>query len=63
MLACNDDFLERYPQTSIVEKNFFKTVADLETYSNQFYDYLYVENIDRNTDNTTIEKVTSGPLC
>lgn len=56
LLACNDDFLERYPQTSIVEKNFFKTVADLETYSNQFYDYLYVENIDRNTDNTTIEK-------
>lgn len=37
--GCNDSFMDRYPETMITEKNFFKTVSDLELYSNQFYDY------------------------
>lgn len=39
--SCNDSFLDRYPETSITENNFFQSVSDLELYSNQFYDYYY----------------------
>lgn len=39
MIGCNDAFLDRYPETSITEVNFFKSAGDLELYSNQFYDY------------------------
>lgn len=38
-IGCNDGFLDRYPETSITENNFFQSVSDLELYSNQFYDY------------------------
>lgn len=34
LVACNDSFMERYPQTSISEDNFFNTPQDLETYTN-----------------------------
>jgi hypothetical protein len=30
--ACNDDFLEQYPQTSITPERFFRTVNDLQLY-------------------------------
>lgn len=56
LFACNDDYLEKFPQTSISEKNFFKTATDLKTYSFQFYDYLGYSYWDRPTDNTTVEK-------
>jgi len=35
--GCKKDFLERLPQSAITSKDFFKTVADMETYSNVFY--------------------------
>jgi len=56
LFACNDESLERFPQTSITEKNFFNNVSDIKTYSYQFYDYLGVSYWDRPSDNTTIEK-------
>jgi hypothetical protein len=56
MFACNDDFLERYPQTEITEANFFNNITDLRTYTFQFYDYLYLSTWDRPSDNTTLEK-------
>lgn len=37
--SCNDSFLDRYPEDSITEKNFFKTVSDLETYTNSLYNW------------------------
>ncbi|TKG95333.1 RagB/SusD family nutrient uptake outer membrane protein [Puteibacter caeruleilacunae] len=54
--GCNDDYLERFPQTSITEKNFFSNVEDLKTYSYQFYDYINPTYWDRPSDNTTIHK-------
>ncbi|WP_316833566.1 RagB/SusD family nutrient uptake outer membrane protein [Pedobacter nutrimenti] len=36
--GCKKDFLERLPQTAITSTDFFKTVADMETYSNGFYE-------------------------
>lgn len=38
LAACNGDFLERSPKTSISVKDFFKTAADLEAYTNGFYE-------------------------
>ncbi|MBB5648793.1 RagB/SusD family nutrient uptake outer membrane protein [Pedobacter cryoconitis] len=38
LTGCKKNFLEREPQTSINPKYFFKTTADLETYSNGFYE-------------------------
>ncbi len=56
LFACNDAYLERFPQTSISEKNFFKSATDLRTYSYQFYDYLGAAFMDRPSDNVTVEK-------
>lgn len=39
MMGCNDGFLDRTPETSLAETNFFKTESDLALYSNQFYSY------------------------
>ncbi len=38
--GCNDDFMNRYPETSITEPQFFKTVNDLEIYTNGMYGYM-----------------------
>lgn len=38
MTGCNDDFLERYPQ-SITDPTFWNSTNDLQTYANQFYGY------------------------
>ena len=35
--ACNDDYLEKYPLSSVSDADFFKTSADIMMYTNQFY--------------------------
>lgn len=35
--SCNDEFLDRYPESSIVESNFWNSESDLITYNNQLY--------------------------
>ncbi len=37
MTSCNDGFMDRFPETSITEKVFFSSPADLETYTNGMY--------------------------
>jgi hypothetical protein len=58
--ACNDDFLERSPQTEISEKDFFHTADDLDTYLYSLYNFegvdIYLE--DASTDNTATTAVT-----
>ena len=49
--GCNDDFLDRYPETNVTEANFFKTSSDLELYSNQFYRYFESIRYDYPSDN------------
>ena len=34
LASCNDDFLDKYPQTSVAPEEFFKTEEDLELYVN-----------------------------
>ncbi len=38
-LACNDDFLDRAPETSIGKENFFNSEADLSLYINNLYNF------------------------
>lgn len=58
--GCNDDFLERFPQTEISKENFFNNAEDLETYIYGLYDFpgigIYVG--DASTDNSPTTGVT-----
>lgn len=51
--ACNDDFLDRYPQTSIAPEAFFNTEEDLALYTNGLLSLPGTESYlnDQNTDN------------
>lgn len=50
--SCKKNFLERNPQTSVTQNEFFKSPADLETYTNGLYDILpgTNSNMDLYTD-------------
>jgi hypothetical protein len=58
--GCNDDFLERFPQTEISKENFFNNAEDLETYMYSLYNFsgfgIYVG--DASTDNSSTTGVT-----
>lgn len=66
MSGCNDDFLNRTPETSITERNFFKSDQDLELYSNRFYGYFYtscfagINLSDSPSDNVVCSNTTDG---
>ncbi len=49
--SCNDDFMDRYPQTEITKENFFSNPSDLETYTNGLYEYLQFTYNDVQSDN------------
>ncbi|MDR1814536.1 MAG: RagB/SusD family nutrient uptake outer membrane protein [Tannerella sp.] len=49
--GCNDDFMERYPETSISPEAFFKTVKDLELYTNTYYSFSTPSHFDYTSDN------------
>ncbi|MEN6455758.1 MAG: RagB/SusD family nutrient uptake outer membrane protein [Prolixibacteraceae bacterium] len=62
--SCNDSFLDRVPETSITEANFFKSDADLELYSNNFYSFYYPSTLvimnDNPSDNVVRNNTTDG---
>jgi len=39
LLSCNDEFLDRTPETSIGKENFFNSEADLSLYINNLYNF------------------------
>lgn len=49
--GCNDDFMDRYPTTSITQEVFFNNITDLRTYTDGFYGYLSSPIADLGTDN------------
>lgn len=54
LMACQDDFLEKVPKTSLSPEGFFRTPEDLETYTNSFYDYFGSYGTrDNSTDDQT----------
>lgn len=48
LVACNDDFLERYPISELSPETYFKSEAELKTYTNGFYSMLPTEFDDAN---------------
>lgn len=63
MASCNDDFMQQIPQTSFTVEGYFKSVSDLQTYVNGFYndDNLYQRGlwVDHLSDNVTIYTETN----
>ena len=37
LMACNDEFMDRFPETSLSVEGAFNTVKDLELYTNRYY--------------------------
>lgn len=67
--GCNDDYLQKYPEDSLNEEAFFKTVTDLETYTNGFYgmfgasyDDLFSDNIGHGTGDYTFSQKLKGRI-
>lgn len=52
--ACNDSFMERFPETSISEEKFFQSPKDLETYTNGLYEILQHSTDDVYSDNVSL---------
>ena len=49
--SCNNDFMDRFPETSISPETYFKTVKDLELYTNTYYGNLSTYYFDYVSDN------------
>ena len=53
LTACNDNYLERLPETGIGQEKFFETLTDLETYTNGLYNQLQYRRDDIFSDNVS----------
>ena len=69
LAACEEDFLDRKPQTALTETTFFQTPADLETYTNGFYTFIgatysdvFSDNIALHTSSSETENVIRGTI-
>lgn len=68
MTGCNDSFMDRFPETSITEKVFFKSTGDLEIYTNSMYGYIsasYWDVVSDNciyTDNSGVYEMMRGEI-
>lgn len=40
LVACNDDFMDRFPTTDISDQNFWHSARDMELYCNGLYTYI-----------------------
>ena len=58
--GCNDDFMERYPQTSISPESFFNTEEDLQMYIYGLYNFGGLYSCTDDAYNTTDDAVTTG---
>lgn len=69
LVSCDKDFLQRDPKTSLTEETFFKSVSDLETYSNGFYNFIganysdiFSDNISLNTGSSETDNMIRGGI-
>jgi len=58
--GCNDDFMDRFPETTISPEAFFKTTKDLELYTNTYYESLSPKFFDYVSDNCASYAETSS---
>lgn len=54
LAGCNDDFMQKFPETSISHENFFNTINDLDTYVNKLYDQVGYSYDDVFSDNISV---------
>lgn len=57
--SCNNDFMDRFPETSISPEAFFKTTKDLELYTNTYYEFVGPSFFDFVCDNCVSYSETS----
>jgi hypothetical protein len=70
MAGCNDEFMDRFPETSIAPEVFFKTVKDLELYTNTYYSNVSIpahfdytcDNIMTFAENTSHNDLVRGNI-
>ena len=60
MVACNDDFMDRFPKTSIAPQNFFNNEVDLQMYIYSLYDFDGWGICTNDSHTTTDNGVTTG---
>ena len=58
--ACNDDFMDRSPETSIGTENFFNTEDDLAMYVYNLYDFPNIESYSNDGYYTTDNAANTG---
>lgn len=59
LIACNESFLDRFPETSISQETYFRDAKDLELYTNTFYEYVLPSYQDGVTDNVSVYATVS----
>lgn len=69
LTACNDSYLEKYPETELSEETFFQSPKDMEVYLNNLYkelsyssDDLYSDNIGNYTGNNEFDNLLRGSI-
>ena len=69
LTACNDSFLEKYPETELNEEAFFQTPEDMAIYLNNSYkdlpygsDDLYSDNIGGYTASHEVYSMLHGTI-
>lgn len=67
--ACNDSFMDRFPESDVTNETFFSNTTDLQTYSNTFYEDLAVpihdvlsDNISNYGDDNELQTMMVGNL-
>ena len=67
--SCEKDFLQKDPRTEITSAEFFKSAADLETYTNGFYymiganyDDVFSDNISVSTGGAEVDNLIRGNI-
>ena len=58
--ACNNDFMDLYPEDKINDETYWKTESDLKNFANQFYttlDNTGIYNSDNASDNQAPQSV------
>jgi len=60
LIGCNDEFMERFPKTSIAPESFFNTEEDLQMYIYGLYNFGGFNACTDDAYNTTDDAVTTG---
>lgn len=69
LTACNDSFLEKYPETKLNEEAFFQTPKDMEIYLNNLYkdlsyqtDDIYSDNLGNYSGTNEVDNMLRGSI-